>query len=123
MQIEDFEPLIKNGMSAMNIVKEINKRKERIVISEKPVKTPVIVPQFEEPNIDAFARTENNGPTFEEEVKVPTPIKEIIHEKPENKAEKMYFIEMRVQGNIDKITTLSHFLKNNDYEFIKSTIQ
>lgn len=43
----------------------------------------------------------------EETIKVPV----------ENVAEKQYFIEFRIECNAEKVTALSHFLKDNDYTY------
>jgi len=101
MFIEDFIGLVENGTSARDIVREINKRKERIVIQE----TPIVVPEpIIEPIVIPIVE-----PIKEEPIEVP------FAELPQET--KMYFIEMRVEGTLEEITSLSKFLKDNGYNY------
>ena len=103
MFIEDFIGLVENGTSARDIVREINKRKERIVIQETPIIEPVISPVVE-------IKKEPIELPFTDLEPVQTPTEPV----------KMYFVEMRVEGTLEEITSLSKFLKENDYSYEKT---
>ena len=109
MQIEDFQSLIDSGISAMRIIGEINKRKERIIISETP--KPIIVAE------PVVKQSENPVVNIVEDIKpqVETRIETPIKEQPT--VEKLYFIEMRVEATLENVTKLSQFLKENKYKY------
>jgi len=99
--IEDYMALINSGATAMTIIQEINKKKQRIILSETPVIEPIVVPVIE--------------PVKEEPIILPfidlSPVEAPIQPI------KMYFIEMRVEANLEDIKALSQFLKDNNYNY------
>jgi len=103
ISLDDYVALIDSGATAMTIIQEINKKKHRIILLEKPViettmTTPVVVEiPKEEPIKLPFTDLELS----------PTPTESI----------KMYFIEMRVEANLEDIKALSQFLKDNNYNY------
>jgi prophage DNA circulation protein len=109
MQIEDFQSLIDSGVSAMRIIGEINKRKERIIISEAP--KPVTVSQSTAKPIENSVVIVVEDIKPQEESKIETPV------KAETIVEKVYFIEMRVEATLENVTKLSQFLKENKYKY------
>jgi len=100
ISIEDYMALINGGATAMTIIQEINKKKARIILLETPIIEPVIAPV--------------------EEIKEEPIILPIVDAKPTQtptEPVKMYFIEMRVEGTLEEITSLSKFLKDNNYNY------
>lgn len=97
MQIEDFVGLVESGATAMSIIQEINKRKQRIVLQETPKIEPKIEPKVE---------------IIEEIVK-----KEPI--KPQSKPTlvKRYSLTIKTEGNMDEVVALSKFLRDNNYKY------
>jgi len=85
IEIDDFKSQIELGATSINIIREINKRFERITEQEKPVIEPVIVPAEE---------------IKEEPVELPFTDLELSQMLTE--PVKMYFIEMRVEGTMKK---------------------
>jgi len=100
ISVEDYMALINSGATAMTIIQEINKKKARIILLETPVIEPVIVPVVE---------------IKEEPIELP--FTDLEPSQTPTEPTKMYFIEMRVEGTLEEITSLSKFLKDNNYNY------
>lgn len=96
MIIDDFVGLVESGATAMNIIQEINKRKDRIVISETPK-----VEKKIEPIVESIKE-------FKKELETP---------KQKIEPEKIYWLKIRVEGSLEKVKDLSAFLNVNGYKY------
>jgi len=100
IEIDDFKSQIDLGATSINVIREINKRFERITEQEKPVIEPVIIPVEE---------------IKEEPIELP--FADLEPTEAQTEPIKIYFIEMRVEGELEEITSLSKFLKDNKYNY------
>ncbi len=97
MKIEDFQRLIDRGMSAKDVIGEINARAEQIRLAENPPPTPEPTP---EPTPAPAPEPNRNQPPPEQETGP-------------GKDENIYFVELRIVETREGIGRLSELLKTN----------
>ncbi len=101
LKYEDFQKYIDFGWDAARIIKEINDRAELIREAERPKEEPKPVENVEVPK--------QEEPKKEEVIQPQTEPK---------KEEPLYFVDIKVIHNLENITKLSQFLKENGYEYL-----
>jgi len=142
LSLEDFQSLLDMKASPVKIMQEINARAERIkfnelkAVAEKEARAEKeVLERIAKAEREAVIKAENLArierelkEEKEREVKALNqnivievdPIKEVIIPVIEREIqlnEKMYFIEMRVEGTLQEIKNLSQFLRDNKYNY------
>lgn len=106
LKIEDFERYINSNVALPVILQEINSRAEMIRKAENPP-----VESKEEVKQETKEEIKEDPKVEVKEEPIPTIQSQVIKEEP------IYFINMVVKGNMNKITALSKFLKDNGHEY------
>lgn len=107
MNMTDFQRLIDRGMSAKDVIAEINSRAEQIRIAENPPPAPVV-----EPITQTYLYNVESSPATRPEAQ---------QEQKEGpgKDEKMYFAELRFVETWEGLDKLRKLLESNGYTYTK----
>lgn len=148
LSIQDFQAMIDMNSSPVRIMAQINARGERIreaelqAIEDRKAKAEKeVLDRIARAEREAIAKVEierKNREIEAEKIRIANLPKEIIQEIKKEvvpiqehievpipqsteepiKPKTLYFIEMRVEGNLDEIKALSQFLRDREYKYV-----